>query len=125
MVAVVRSQSLDAVAAPVPDNHHHTHIVGWSIEKSKQLSIAQELASAAQFVPFEIPVTLDARPDSAHDVRPQVEVGGDAGNLQSTSPEPSRVFILRPKPTDSVLARISKMIVRIVERLRSTSFTRR
>jgi hypothetical protein len=46
-----RSQSLNAIANPIPNNIHHTHIVGWPTDKPLQKIIAQELADAARFLP--------------------------------------------------------------------------
>ena len=43
----VRKINLDAVPAPVEGNANHAHVIGWPLEKSKQKSLALEIASKA------------------------------------------------------------------------------
>jgi hypothetical protein len=48
--AVVKN-ALKAVAWPLAKNQNHAHIIGWPADKEARKTIAQELASAAKFVP--------------------------------------------------------------------------
>ena len=43
---------LDVVAAPLPENAQHAHIIGWPHDKSRQKMLALKLAEVARFAPL-------------------------------------------------------------------------
>ncbi len=50
--STVRKQSLDVKPDPVADNPNHSIITGWPHDKSKQKSIALEIAAASVYHPL-------------------------------------------------------------------------
>ena len=48
----VSKLALKAVAAPLLDNPHHAHIIGWPVDKAARITIAQQIAAEASFVPI-------------------------------------------------------------------------
>lgn len=55
-VAEIRRQTLTVESKPVANNANHANVVGWPVEKSAQISIAQQLAAVTRY--FRKPVTI-------------------------------------------------------------------
>jgi len=50
-VEVVRSNNLDVIASPVPENPHHADVTGWPTRKDEQKVAAMALAASSQVHP--------------------------------------------------------------------------
>lgn len=51
-ITVRAALPLNVVAAPIPRNPEHAHVIEWPLDKPSQKALAQEIAATAAYIPY-------------------------------------------------------------------------